>query len=207
MKYIIIINIILTTGLLFNSSVSAEQEIREYKGKSLNPFNREYDNSIKGPANVDIKKYRLDITGLVQVPQSLTYEQILKLPAVKKVFTLYCVEGWSETLLFEGVRLADLLKPAKPKDEIKTVIFFAADGYSSSISYKDAVRLDVMLAYKINGKTLDAKRGFPLQLVAESKLGYKWVKWVSAIQLSKDPYKGYWEEKGYDNDADILPVK
>jgi DMSO/TMAO reductase YedYZ molybdopterin-dependent catalytic subunit len=204
---IIIINIFYFTLLLFVSSVFAEKEIREYKGKTLNPFNREYDNSIRGPANVDIKKYRLDITGLVQVPQSLTYEQILKLPAVNKVFTLHCVEGWSETLLFEGVRLADLLKPAKPKEGIMTVIFFAADGYSSSISYKDAVRLDVMLAYKINGKTLDAKRGFPLQLVAESKLGYKWVKWVSAIQLSKDPYKGYWEEKGYDNDADVLRVK
>ncbi len=200
MKNIFLI-IILCICSLFVNSLFAEQEIREYQGKKLDPFNRAYDNSIGGPQTVNIKKYRLDVTGLVQTPLSLSYEQILKLPAVKRTITLHCVEGWSETLLFEGIRLADVLRPAKPRDGIMTVIFYAADGYSSSISYKEAVKKDVMLAVKINGKTLDAKRGFPLQLVAESKLGYKWVKWISRIELSKDPYKGYWEQKGYDNEA------
>jgi DMSO/TMAO reductase YedYZ molybdopterin-dependent catalytic subunit len=61
-----------------------------------------------------------------------------------------------------------------------------------------------MIAYEINGKRLDSKRGFPLQVVAESKFGYKWVKWVTHIELSDKPYTGYWEKNGYDNEADIL---
>jgi DMSO/TMAO reductase YedYZ molybdopterin-dependent catalytic subunit len=204
MKYLIVTFLILvSTGLITASVVHAEREIREYEGKRLDPFDRAYDNSIKGPQQVDIQKYRLEVTGLVQKPQSLTYQEVLALPNVKRAVTLHCVEGWQEHLLFEGVRLADVLALAKPKQGVRTVIFYAVDGYSSSLDYGDVKRLDLMLAAKINGKILDAKRGFPFQVVAESKLGYKWVKWVTRIELSKDPYKGFWEQRGYDNEADV----
>jgi DMSO/TMAO reductase YedYZ molybdopterin-dependent catalytic subunit len=204
MKYLIVTFLILvSTGLMIGSMVHAEREIKEYEGKRLDPFDREYDNSIRGPKQVDSKKYRLEVTGLVQTPQSLTYQEVLSLPNVKRAVTLHCVEGWDEHLLFEGVRLADVLALAKPKKEVRTVIFYAADGYSSSLTYDDVTRLDLMLAAKINGKVLDANRGFPFQVVAESKWGYKWVKWVTRIELSKDPYKGFWEQRGYDNEADV----
>ena len=204
MKHLIVTFVILvSTGLITASVVHAEREIKEYEGKRLDPFDRAYDNSIKGPQQVDMKKYRLEVTGLVKTPQSLTYEEVLALPNVKRAVTLHCVEGWQEYLLFEGVRLADVLALAKPKKGVRTVIFYAADGYSSSLDYGDVKRLDLMLAAKINGKVLDANRGFPFQVVAESKLGYKWVKWVTRIELSKDPYKGFWEQRGYDNKADV----
>jgi DMSO/TMAO reductase YedYZ molybdopterin-dependent catalytic subunit len=204
MKYLIWISLILAgTCLMACPATQAEREIREHEGAHLDPFNRKYDNSIKGPQQVDIEQYRLHITGLVQNPQSLTYQEVLNLPIVKRAVTLYCVEGWDEHLLFEGVRLADLLALAKPKKGVRTVIFYAVDGYSSSLSYVDIIRLDIMLAAKINGRVLDAQRGFPFQVVAESKLGYKWVKWVKQIELSDKPYKGYWEQRGFDNDADV----
>jgi DMSO/TMAO reductase YedYZ molybdopterin-dependent catalytic subunit len=204
MKYLILFSLVLVcTGLTIGSVVHAEREIKEYEGQRLDPFDRTYDNSIKGPQEVDRKKYRLEVTGLVQTPQSLTYEEVLALPPVKRAITLHCVEGWDEHLLFEGVRLADILALAKPKKGVRTVIFYAADGYSSSLTYDDVTRLDLMLAAKINGKVLDDKRGFPFQVVAESKWGYKWVKWVTKIELSKDPFKGYWEKRGYDNEADV----
>ena len=204
MKYLIVTFLmLLSTGLIVDPVVHAEREIREYQGKPLDPFNRGYDNSIRGPQHVDIKTYRLEVSGLVDTPQSLTYQEVLRLPIMKRAVTLHCVEGWDEHLLFEGVRLADLLALAKPRKGVRTVIFYAADGYSSSLSYDDAIRLDVMLASKINGRPLDAKRGFPFQVVAESKLGYKWVKWVTRIELSENPYKGFWEQRGYDNEADV----
>jgi len=204
MKFLMMTLVILVSTVLIVCSVAqAEREIREYQGKRLDPFDREYDNSIKGPQRVDIEKYRLEVTGLVHTPQSLTYREVLSLPIVKRAVTLYCVEGWNEHLLFEGVRLADLLALAQPKKGVRTVIFYAVDGYSSSLTYRDVSRLDVMLAAKINGKVLDAKRGFPFQVVAESKWGYKWVRWVSRIELSDKPYKGFWEQRGYDNEADV----
>jgi DMSO/TMAO reductase YedYZ molybdopterin-dependent catalytic subunit len=199
----VIFLIIVSTGLIVGPVVHAEREIREYQGKPLDPFDRAYDNSIRGPQHVDIDTYRLEVTGLVQTPQSLTYQEVLRLPIIKRAVTLHCVEGWDEHLLFEGVRLSDLLAMANPRKGVRTVIFYAADGYSSSLSYDDSIRLDVMLASKINGRVLDAKRGFPFQLVAESKYGYKWVKWVTRIELSENLYKGFWEQRGYDNEADV----
>ena len=188
-----------------SSEGSSEIEIREYEGRPLDPFDRKYDNSIKGPQSIDIKTYRLEITGLVNNPQSLTYEEVLSLPKVKRAITLHCVEGWDEHLLFEGVRLAGLFEKAKPQKGVKTVIFYAVDGYSSSLPYDHVRKIDAMLAVKINGKVLDAMRGFPFQVVAESKLGYKWVKWITRIDLSEKTYKGYWERRGYDNEANVKP--
>ncbi|TRZ50143.1 hypothetical protein D4Q80_00830 [bacterium] len=56
----------------------------------------------------------------------------------------------------------------------------------------------------MNKITLPPERGFPLQLVAESKWGYKWIKWITEIELSDDiNYRGFWESREYSNDADL----
>jgi DMSO/TMAO reductase YedYZ molybdopterin-dependent catalytic subunit len=203
MRHLAFFITILAAVLSLGSAGSPKTEMREYEGEPLDPFDREYDNSIRGPQHLDPETYRLEVTGLVEHPQFLTYQQVLSLPIVKRAVTLHCVEGWKEHLLFEGVRLADLFARARPQEGVRTVIFHAADGYSSSLPYDDVIRLDIMLAAIINGRVLDATRGFPFQVVAESKLGYKWVKWVTRIELSDKSYKGYWEKRGYDNKADV----
>lgn len=189
--------------LLFSCSGINGEEIREYEGKRLDSFDRSYDNSIRGPQTIDIESYRLEVTGMVENNLSLTYDEVLSLPHVKKVITLHCVEGWDETLLFEGIRFHDIFEKAKPKDGVKTVVFYAADGYSSSLPYEFVVDNDLMLAFSINERVLDETRGFPFQVVAESKFGYKWVKWVTSIDLIDTDYEGFWEKRGYSNEADI----
>jgi len=189
--------------LAFCINAYSQIEIHEYQGEKLSPFDRGYDNSIKGPQKVDITTYRLLVNGKVQKTLLLTYNEILALPSVTRAITLNCIEGWSEHLLFKGVRIADIVKSASINKDVQTVIFYAIDGYSSSLTYNYVLANDIMLTYEINGKKLDAERGFPLQVVAESKYGYKWVKWVTRIEFSDKPYEGYWEKRGYDNDADI----
>jgi DMSO/TMAO reductase YedYZ molybdopterin-dependent catalytic subunit len=189
--------------LLPDTGRAAPTEIRAYQGQKLQPFNRSYDNSIRGPQTVDVKKLRFKIDGLVAKPQRLTYERILRLPHVRRVVVMPCVEGWTERLLYDAVRLKDLLKLAGPKPGVKTVIFHAADGYTSSLTWDWVKKHDVLLGFKINGLVLDKKRGFPFQVVTPGKLGYKWVKWVVAITLSDKPYRGYWERRGYSNEANV----
>jgi DMSO/TMAO reductase YedYZ molybdopterin-dependent catalytic subunit len=107
-------------------------------------------------------------------------------------------------ILWEGIILKDLLDKVEIKNSANTVIFYAEDGYSTSLPLKTILDRDMMLAYKMNGVTLPPERGYPFQLVAEDKLGYKWIKWITRIELSDDKdYLGYWEERGYDNEADI----
>ena len=179
-------------------------EIREYKGEKLDPIGNFYENSIKGPQRVDINAYRLKVGGLVDKPLSLAYDEVLARPAESRVIVVHCVEGWDVKVLWEGVPLAALIDAAGAKASATTVIFRSIDGYSSSLSLSYIRQKNVLLAFKMNGLTLPKDRGFPFEVAAEGKWGYKWARWVKEIELSDNPnFRGYWESRGYSNDGDF----
>ena len=180
-------------------------EIRDYQGEKLSSINEFRENSIKGPQHVDAENYRLEITGLVTNPKTYTYDEVVNsYQNYEKVVTLDCVEGWSVTILWKGLLVRDLLAEAKTSPDAKVVIFHAYDGYTTSLPVDYIISDDILIAYEMNGVTLPPERGFPFQLVAESKWGYKWIKWITKIELSGDvDYKGYWEKRGYSNSADL----
>lgn len=181
-------------------------EISKYQGKPLNDFKALPDNSIAGPQTVDIASYRLVIDGAVRNAQSLTYPEVLSNTHYQKLITLHCVEGWSATGLFEGVLMKDLLAQAGPLPSAVTVIFHGEDDYTTSLPLATVLERNMLLAYRVNNADLVARNGYPFQLAAEDKLGYKWAKWVVRIELSTDPnFKGFWESQGYGNDANVNP--
>jgi len=181
-----------------------ELEIREYQGVRLDPAIGPRDNSISGIQTVDLNSYQLQLTGLVAKPSNYSYQQVLEKEPSQRLITLYCVEGWQATVLWEGVRITDLLADAGIKDEATTVIFHCVDGYTTSLPLATIKDKDMILAYSANGVALPASMGFPFIVVAEDKLGYKWARWVNEIELSSDEnYKGYWEKRGYENDATV----
>ncbi len=183
-------------------------EVREYEGENLSLITDFRNNSIRGTPDINIKKYRLEIDGLVSEKKSLKYKNVLKYINYSKVVTLNCVEGWSVNILWEGVLLKDLLNDAGIKPETRTVIFHAADGYSSSLPLDYVLDRNIILAWKINGIPLPPDRGFPFQVIAEDKWGYKWVRWVTGIELSENTdYRGYWEKAGYNIKGDLSSPK
>ena len=207
-KILCVVKFSLVLALFLNPAESPADggkmvEIREYQGRKLDPFDRAYDNSIKGPQQVDVKTYRLVIDGLVKKSASLTYAQAMEMNQVERVVVMHCVEGWSERLLFKGVRLADLFKRAEPRDRARYATFSAVDGYSSSLPLDFIKKNDLILASQVNGLVLDQHRGFPFWLVAQDKLGYKWVKWVVRIELGEKAKPGYWEKRGYSDEAQV----
>jgi len=180
-------------------------EVREYQGEDLSSINNFRENSIKGPQNVDIENYQLMITGLAENPAVYTYDEIIDdYDAYKKVVRLNCVEGWAVNILWEGVLVRDILEKAGPLPEARVVIFHAHDGYTTSFPIEYLMENDILMAYRMNDVTIPPERGFPFQLVAESKWGYKWIKWITQIELSDDvDYRGYWESRGYSNEGDL----
>lgn len=180
-------------------------EVRDYQGKKLSSVADEPENSIKGPQHVDISSYRLKVDGLVKTPLSLPYDEVTAMHSVKKVIELDCVEGWSVTYLWQGVPIADLLKKAGDADpSAKVVIFHCVDGYTSSLPLDYVINRGIILGYKMNDIPMPAERGFPFQVVAEDRFGYKWAKWVNEIEVSSDVnYLGYWEKRGYDNEGKV----
>ena len=183
----------------------ASVEVREYEGIDLSSINAFRENSIKGPQEIDAENYTLRITGLVTNSTSYTYNEVVNNHQnYKKVVTLDCVEGWSATILWEGVLVRELIEEAKALPDAKVVIFHAYDGYTTSLPIDYIMDNDILMAYKMNDVVLPPERGFPFQLVAESKWGYKWIKWITEIELSDDAsYRGYWESRGYSNSADL----
>ncbi|MGA1794094.1 MAG: molybdopterin-dependent oxidoreductase, partial [Thermoplasmatota archaeon] len=160
---------------------------------------------IKGPQYVDIGTYRLKVTGLVEEEKEYSYEELLgSNTRYRKVVTLNCVEGWSVKILWDGLLVRDVIEEAGPNDTARVLIFKAADGYTTSLPMEYFYDNDILIAYGMNNVTLEPERGFPFQLVAEMKWGYKWIKWITEIEVSDDiNYKGYWEERGYSNDGNL----
>ncbi|MCJ7806455.1 MAG: molybdopterin-dependent oxidoreductase [Clostridia bacterium] len=181
-----------------------ELEIRDYEGTRLDPSVGPRDNSISGIQQVDLEEYKLRITGLVREPLSYSYEQVLEKDKFQRLITLYCVEGWDATILWEGVRIIDLLDDAGILDSGEIVIFHCVDGYTTSMPLETIKARDMLLAYSSNGITLPDSLEFPFIVIAEDKLGYKWARWVKEIELSSDlEYEGYWESRGFSNEAEV----
>jgi len=135
----------------------------------LDPAIGPRDNSISGIQQVDLNSYQLQLTGLVAKPVNYSYQQVLEKDKAQRLITLYCVEGWQATVLWEGVRITDLLADAGIKDDAAVVIFHCVDGYTTSIPLATIKDKDMLLAYSANGVTLPASMGFPFIVLAEDK--------------------------------------
>jgi len=180
-------------------------EVREYMGENLSSIGHVQDNNIRGNQIVNQSTYRLRVTGLVNETNEYSYNQVVDgFQNYEKVVTLHCVEGWNAKILWEGVLVRDLLDASIVDPAAKVVIFHAQDGYTTALPVSYFFEHDILLAYKMNGLILPSERGFPFELVAESKYGYKWIKWITQIELSaNENYLGYWESRGFSNNADL----
>jgi DMSO/TMAO reductase YedYZ molybdopterin-dependent catalytic subunit len=151
----------------------------------------------------DPATWRLDVTGLVDEPASLTYDELRALPRTTEIRDFHCVTGWTvENVRWTGVRLTDLFARVKPHARAQGVIFVSAEvPYVDALTVKQASLPDVLLAYEMDGKPLPREHGAPVRLVMPEMYGYKSVKWVQRIELADATGDGYWEQLGYDRDA------
>ena len=181
-------------------------EATEFRGVPLTPINQQRNNALAGTQVINNETYRLAVDGLVDNPLSLNYSDLPAYPQVSVLADLVCVEGWRFTAKWTGPTLNSIFADAGVQPEAKIAIFYSADapvGYTSlDLNYiRDN---NITIALKDNDITLPPNRGFPFQVVAEGKWGYKWAKWVTRIELSADTsFRGYWESRGYPNDASI----
>jgi DMSO/TMAO reductase YedYZ molybdopterin-dependent catalytic subunit len=182
-----------------------ETQAKEYLGQKLTPISAQRNNALAGTQVLNKDTYTLTVDGLVNQNLTLTYADLQAYPQISKLATMPCVEGWSFIAKWTGPELTSILDDAGVKPEAKILIFYTADsksGYTSlDLSYiRDK---DIIIALRLNDITLPQDRGFPFQVVAEGKLGYKWAKWVTRIEVSdNENFRGYWESRGYSNSAD-----
>jgi DMSO/TMAO reductase YedYZ molybdopterin-dependent catalytic subunit len=138
-----------------------------------------------GPTDVavDLKTYRLKVTGAVGHPLSLSYDQILKYPSLTEPVLLICPGFFSNNGRWTGVSLKTLLHEAQVKQEASYLDVKGAYEKGVRIPLKDIDRKKILLAYRVNGEPLPQKHGFPLRLVYEDAYGFDWVKYVDEIVI------------------------
>jgi DMSO/TMAO reductase YedYZ molybdopterin-dependent catalytic subunit len=161
--------------------------------------------SVEGTQQVDLGTWRLKIGGLVEKPLILRFDEVQALPRTVQAKSFICVEGWGlDDQRWEGIRLKEIFSKVKISPKAKFVSFYATGGqYSDSLSIREALESETMLAYRVNGKVLSPENGFPLRLVVPRMYAYKSVKWVERIVFTEKQEKGYWEQSGYPVDASI----
>jgi DMSO/TMAO reductase YedYZ molybdopterin-dependent catalytic subunit len=184
-----------------SSNILPEVEAQNYLGYELTPLSQQGNNAIQGTQFINGSSYRLNVTGLVDENLNLSYEELLSLPAYSEIVYMPCVEGWGFTAKWTGFRISDLLDMAKLKPGASYVVFRSADGYSTGLPLNYIENQQILMAYGINDVTLPPERGFPFQLVAKDRYGYKCAKWITSLEVTNKEVRGFWESMGYSEKA------
>jgi len=158
------------------------------------------------PPTVDANSWRLVVKGLVSRPLTITYEQLKAMPSVPQIATLECISNkiandFIGTAIWNGIKLKDLLEESGVKPNARYIVFRCADGYDVGVPLERGFQEGSILAYGMNGETLNAKHGYPVRAIIPGLYGMMNPKWITEIELIDGIYEGYWQKKGWANNA------
>jgi DMSO/TMAO reductase YedYZ molybdopterin-dependent catalytic subunit len=147
--------------------------------------------------------WKLKITGSVENPFELNWEEFLALPRTKLVTDIHCVTTWSRyDNDWEGVHIREILQRAKPLSSAKFVMAHSWTGYTTNLPLSDLDDDDVMIALKHDGENLTPEHGGPIRLLVPKLYFYKSAKWLDGLEFMETDRPGFWEQRGYHNHAD-----
>jgi DMSO/TMAO reductase YedYZ molybdopterin-dependent catalytic subunit/thiosulfate reductase cytochrome b subunit len=169
------------------------------------PDSAEYDAQVKA----NFSDYRLRVDGLVEHPQEFSFIALKAMPKQEQITTHFCIQGWSGVAKWGGVPMRHIMDLVKPTVDARYAVFYSfADG-SDGGRYYDAHRLSQMrheltiLAYEMNGAPVSVLHGAPLRLRCENEVGFKMVKWITAIEFVHDFADLGAGEGGYNEDHEF----
>ena len=152
------------------------------------------------PAIWDLRVY-----GATQSGQSTRWstEEFAALPRVEVVADFHCVTKFSVIdRTWHGVPASAVLDLVPPAADATHVLVLAEYGYSASLPITDLADSSVLLATEVDGELLSAERGGPVRFVVPHRYAFKGPKWVRALEYLTSDQRGFWEERGYHNEAD-----
>ena len=156
-----------------------------------------------GVPHRDGADYELAVSGLVQQPGRHSLADLQAMPQTGLTRDFQCVTGWRvPQVQWSGVRLSHLLDLAGPTADATAVRLTSFDGsYTESLTLEQARRDDVLAALRMLGAPVSHDHGGPVRLYVAPMYGYKSLKWLSGIELTRAVRPGYWEDRGYDVDG------
>jgi DMSO/TMAO reductase YedYZ molybdopterin-dependent catalytic subunit len=153
--------------------------------------------------DVDLDTWDFHVSGEVEDPIRLSWEELNELPTVEVTQDIHCVTRWSRfDTTFRGVPWSAVAELAHPRPSARFAIAHAEQGYTANVPASFLDREGAMLATHADGEPLTPEHGWPLRLVVPGKYFWKSAKWLRGIELSATDRPGFWERYGYHNDAD-----
>lgn len=147
--------------------------------------------------------YTLKITGEVEEPMELSWDEVLDWPAHKSTSDFHCVTGWSVMdVRWKGILPKEIVERVRPTSKAKFVTMYSLEEpYVDQVTMDQFLHEDNVLAHTMDGEPLTREHGSPLRMVLPQMYGYKGVKWVKELRFVSKMELGYWEQRGYDVDA------
>ena len=158
---------------------------------------------------VNVSSWSLMVDGLVNDPRSYSIQDLQSFPQVSQYTTFECVSNKVNGNLISnakwgGVKISDILANAGGvQPGTNYLVFYSVDGYSVGIPLAKGMMDDSMLAYSMNDQALPVAHGYPLRAVIPGLYGMMSAKWIKRISAIGSVYEGYWQTRGWTNDATI----
>ena len=154
--------------------------------------------------DVDVATWTLELSGEVEEPVVLSFEQLRELPATTVTTDIHCVTRWSRfDAQFKGVHWRELAKLCRPKPSARFVIAHAEHGFTSNVPLAALEDENALIVYEADGEPLTPDHGYPVRLFIPTKYFWKSAKWLRGIERSAVDKPGFWERYGYNNNADF----
>lgn len=143
------------------------------------------------------------IFGSVENDMRWSWDEFQQLPTRTITVDIHCVTRWSKfDTTWEGVAFRDLAEMVGITDDAEHVIAHCDYGYTTNVPLEDMMRENVLLAYKYDGKPLEADHGAPVRTLVPHLYFWKSAKFVRALEISPVDKPGFWEKAGYHNYGD-----
>ncbi len=157
-----------------------------------------------GPVpKTDLKTWSLKVFGEVENPITLSYKEVRALPRKEITADIHCVTAWSRLGdTWQGVAVQEILQRVQPTPAAKYVMAHSEYGYTTSVPLQVLDDDDVMLCFGWNGSDLTPEHGWPLRLLVPKKYFWKSAKWLRGLEFMAKNRLGFWEQRGYHDDAD-----
>jgi len=147
--------------------------------------------------------WTLQLAGEIDAPQTIDWQNFMKLPQREVIADIHCVTHWTRfDVRWQGVAAKEIIALARPKAEVKFVVLHSADGYTTNLPLDVLLDDDVLFANQLDGEAVPLEHGGPVRVVVPKRYFWKSAKWVTAIHFHLTDQPGYWEVRGYHNDAE-----
>ncbi|MGH7986616.1 MAG: molybdopterin-dependent oxidoreductase [Candidatus Binataceae bacterium] len=165
-----------------------------------------YITSYSGTPRIAASAWHLKLHGLVAHPLVLSYDEVKAQPRIRETLTYECISNTPDgsaisSAVFTGTPLKPLLERAGIRGGAVYASMHAADGYYTGVPIDEILHQDTFLLYEMNGVPLPPIHGYPVRIFIPGKYGMKQPKWITEISFVDQKFTGYWEARGWSNEA------